>query len=81
MDKQKAGSIFLVIGVVIVFIAGLADVFGYGEGQFGPKQGIGVIFGVIFIIVGWLWRKGSGLALPNLSENDIEVESVESVEK
>ncbi len=59
MDKKKLGLIFLIIGAAVAAISVFADILGYGEGGFGPKQGIGLIFGLILIILGWLWRKES----------------------
>lgn len=59
MNKKKLGLIFLIIGIAIAAISSFADILGYGEGNFGPKQGVGVIFGLILIILGWLWRKES----------------------
>ncbi|MBM4402514.1 MAG: hypothetical protein FJ044_04680, partial [Candidatus Cloacimonetes bacterium] len=58
MDKKKFGLIVLIIGIAVILLSGFADVLGYGEGSFGPKQGVGVIVGLILIILGWLWRKG-----------------------
>lgn len=76
MDKKKLGLIFLIIGIAVVLISGFADVLGYGEGNFGPKQGVGVILGLIFIILGWLWWKGGRLMFPGGSKTE-ENEEVE----
>ena len=57
MGDREAGWLAVVAGVVLVVVAALADVLGYGPGgdEFGPGQLIVTIVGVALAAYG-VWR-------------------------
>ncbi len=52
--KRIAGTILLIVGIIVLVLSAAADVIGLGVslGQFGYRQIIGVIVGVIVAAVG-----------------------------
>jgi hypothetical protein len=57
MSDREAGWLALAAGVVLILVAALADVFGYGPGDdsFGPGQIIVTVVGAAVAAYG-IWR-------------------------
>jgi hypothetical protein len=52
-DKKTIGIVVLVVGIVILAVALLADPLGLGEGgKFGSRQIIGTVVGAVVTIAG-----------------------------
>lgn len=52
MDREIVGWMLVAAGAVIFLFSALADAIGIGEGGFGWKQILGVIFGGGAVVVG-----------------------------
>ena len=64
MKKNSLGTIFLVIGVIIVILSLIADILGLAniiglsqDSRFGPIQIIGVVVGLILGGIGWYLKE------------------------
>ena len=53
-NRKIAGTIFVVIGIIVLFLSALADVIGVGRHQaiFGYYQIAGIVVGVVGLVGG-----------------------------
>lgn len=59
MDKKTAGMILFIVGIILVLLSLFANQLGIGKPGFGYKQLSGTVAGVVLVILGWIWWKGT----------------------
>ena len=58
MSKKTMGISLIVVGVIVLLLSILADVFGIGAtASFGYRQIIGSILGLILVVIGFVLNR------------------------
>ena len=58
MEKKRLGQILMILGIIVVLVAALADPLGLGRSPgFGWRQAVVFIIGVLAIWLGFRWRR------------------------
>ena len=56
MEKRTRGGALMILGIVVVLLAGLA-IGSWGSSSFGWRQAVVFIIGVLAIWLGFRWRR------------------------